>query len=368
MTLNRKKLAIITFPLSLVYGLAVGIRNRLFDGNILKSKWFDIPVISVGNITVGGTGKTPHIEYLVRLLHKDYRIATLSRGYKRKTRDFILATGNSSVDDIGDESRQLKQKFPDILVAVDRKRVNGIKKLKQKEKHLDAVLLDDAYQHRYVKPGMSILLVDYTKPVFSDYLLPFGNLRESKHETRRADIIIVTKFPEKINPLEKKIFIKDLNVLPYQFLYFTKYVYNNPEPVFKINENKNPDYKQIKNYKSSILLVTGIARPQPIVKFLGNYSDNIMEMKFPDHHKYTISDMKKIEERFARLSTKTKYIFTTEKDSARFREIKNTDMEICSFMYYIPVEVKFLDEGAKKFNKDIIAYVKHNRKVNKLYK
>lgn len=367
MTLNRKKLAIITFPLSLVYGLAVGLRNRLFDCNILKSAWFDIPVISVGNITVGGTGKTPHIEYLIRLLYKDYRIATLSRGYKRKTRDFILATKNSSVDEIGDEPRQLKQKFPDIIVAVDRKRVNGIKRLKQKEKHLNALLLDDAYQHRYVKPGLSILLVDYTQPVFSDYLLPFGNLRERIHETRRADIIIVTKFPEKINPLEKKILIKDLNVLPYQFLYFTTYEYKNPEPVFDINESKKPDYQQIKKSKSSILLVTGIARPQPLVKFLSNYSDNIVEMKFPDHHKYTSSDMKKIEERFAWLSSKTKYILTTEKDAARFREIKKPDMEICSFMYYVPVEVKFLDDGAKKFNDDIIAYVNHKRKVNKLY-
>ena len=219
MALNRKNLAIITFPLSMLYGMAVGIRNRLFDCRILKPVEFDVPVISVGNITVGGTGKTPHTEYLISLLRKDFRIAVLSRGYKRKSREFILATKKSMVYDIGDEPKQIKHKFPDIKVAVDRKRVNGISQLLKKDNNIDAILLDDAYQHRYVKPGLSILLIDYTQPIFRDFLLPFGNLRERKHETRRADIIIITKTPKKIKPIEKKIFIKDLNVLPYQFLY-----------------------------------------------------------------------------------------------------------------------------------------------------
>ncbi len=365
MALNRKNLAIITFPLSLVYGLLVGFRNKLFDLKILKSTEFDIPVISIGNITVGGTGKTPHIEYLINLLHKEFRIATLSRGYKRKTRDFILASKKSSTDDIGDEPKQLKQKFPDISVAVDSKRVAGINRLLEKEKHLDAILLDDAYQHRYVKPGLSILLIDHNRPLCADHLLPYGNLRENKNEIRRADIIIITKSPQEAKPVDKKIFIRELKVLAYQFLYFTTYRYKEPVPVSE-NSAKPPEYQQIKHDKSSILLVTGIARSASLVEFLRNYSDNITEIKFPDHHKYTSADLQKIKARFDKLPGKNKYIFTTEKDAVRFRELKMPDSEICSLMYLIPVEVKFLNEGEKKFNSDIIAYVREKKKINKL--
>ncbi len=199
-------------------------------------------------------------------------------------------------------------------------------------------------------------------------MLPYGNLRERKHESRRADIIVVTKTPEKLKPIEKKIFIKDLEALPYQFLYFTTYNYKNPEPVFEECTGRKPDFRQIKQDKASILLVTGIARPQPLVKFLSGYSNNIAEMKFPDHHDYTMQDIKRITASYNRLGGKTRYIFTTEKDACRFREIMRIDKEICSEMYYIPVEVKFLYEGAKKFNRDLIAYIKNIKKINKLNK
>ena len=279
MALNRRKTAFITFPLSLIYGLIVTIRNRLFDLKIIKSAEFDIPVISIGNITVGGTGKTPHIEYLIRLLANEFNIAVLSRGYKRKTRNYMLAAEESTSDDIGDEPKQLKQKFPDVHIAVDRKRVHGILNLLENIKDLKAILLDDAYQHRYVKPGLSILLIDYNQPLSSDYMLPFGNLREKRCETGRADIIIITKTPKDLKPIEKKILIKDLKILPYQFLYFTTYDYKNPEPVFD-NNIKRLDFHSIRKNKSSILLVTGIAQPGPLVKFLNSYLYTIDHMNF----------------------------------------------------------------------------------------
>jgi tetraacyldisaccharide 4'-kinase len=367
MTLNRRKIAFITFPLSLIYGAIVSLRNMLFNLKILRSTEFRIPVISVGNITVGGTGKTPHIEYLIRLLSGEFNIAVLSRGYKRKTRNFILADSGSTSNDIGDEPRQLKQKFPDIHIAVDRKRVHGILNLLKSVKNLKAILLDDAYQHRYVNPGLSILLVDYTRPIYSDYLLPFGNLRESKHEIRRADIVIITKTPKGLKPIEKKILMKELKILPYQFLYFTNYEYKNPEPVFK--DNKKPIiFNEIKNTRPLILLVTGIAQPESLLKFLKSFSKTIDTMKFPDHYSYTPEDLVKIKSRFGILKGKTKYIFTTEKDTVRFRELQISDDELRLSMYYVPIEVKFLYGGAKKFNNDIINYVKKNKRINKLYK
>ena len=211
---------ILFYPLSLIYGIVVWIRNVMFDINILKSKEFTIPVISVGNITVGGTGKTPHVEYLIRLLKDEFKIATLSRGYKRKSFGFVLANESSTVIEIGDEPRQIKQKFPEIAVAVDSNRVKGINKLLQSEKNLNAIILDDAFQHRYVSPGLSILLVDYNNPLKDDYLLPFGRLREQAGERQRADIIIVTKCPSKIKPIDQRLLEKDLKMFAYQKLFF----------------------------------------------------------------------------------------------------------------------------------------------------
>jgi tetraacyldisaccharide 4'-kinase len=367
MPVNRKKIAIITYPLSLLYGFIVLVRNILFDLKILKSTEFGIPVISVGNITVGGTGKTPHVEYLVRLLKDEFTIAVLSRGYRRKTRNFMLADPESSSNDIGDEPKQLKNKFPDVHVAADNKRVHGIMTLKKKVKKLTVVLLDDAYQHRYVNPGVSILLIDYTQPVYRDHLLPYGNLRECIYEIRRADIIIVTKSPKTLKPIEKKILIKELKILPYQFLYFTTYDYKNPEPVFAGISN-SLKYNDIKKSGPAILLVTGIARPQPLAVFLKNYSKSVHEMKYPDHHKWTSNDLNKINERFMAIKSKTKYIFTTEKDAVRLRELAIIPDELKTYMYAVPVEVQFLYGGAKKFNSDIIKYVRKNKKVNKLHK
>ena len=362
----RKSLAVILSPLSIIYGIIVSIRNKCFDLNILKSTEFDFPVISVGNLTTGGTGKTPHIEYLVKLLHDDHKIAVLSRGYKRKSKEFILATTDSSTSEIGDEPKQLKQKFHKLTVAVDRDRVNGIMKLKEKVKGLKAVLLDDAFQHRYVTPGLSIILVSYHKPVFKDYILPFGNLREGRRGIHRADIVIVTKTPASFKPIEKRLWIKNLKLYPYQFLYFTRYKYHDPQPVFK-GKMKKAELETLKKEKPAFLVVTGIANPIPLHNWLKKISKKITPLTFPDHHNFTKQDIHTINTKFDAIKNKSKFIITTEKDATRFRELNIKNETFRDNMYYVPVEVEFLYNDAKTFNKQIKDYVGKNKRINRLH-
>ena len=210
-------------PLSWLYGLGVGFRNHLFEIGILKSKSFDVPVISVGNITVGGSGKTPHVEYLIRLLQDKVKVAVLSRGYKRKSKGYVLANKQSTAREIGDEPYQIMKKFSDIYVAVDKNRCEGIERLTSDEntKNTDVILLDDAYQHRYVKPGINILLVDYHRLIIYDKLLPAGRLREPQSGKSRADIVIITKCPADLKPMEFRVLTKALDLFPYQKLFFT---------------------------------------------------------------------------------------------------------------------------------------------------
>lgn len=217
--LKNKLLQTLLMPVSWVYGLAIWVRNNLFDMGILRTQTFKMPIISIGNITVGGTGKTPHTEYLIQLLKPNHKVAVLSRGYKRLTSGFVEAAENSEATEIGDEPRQIKQKFPDVHVVVDANRVHGIQLLMDLYPDLDAILLDDAFQHRYVQAGLSILLVDYNRPIDEDFLLPAGNLRESEYARFRAHIIIVTKCPKVIKPIEQRIVQKKLNIRPYQSLF-----------------------------------------------------------------------------------------------------------------------------------------------------
>ncbi len=251
------------FPFTILYGTVIYIRNLLFNIGVLPSREFNFPVISVGNISVGGTGKTPHTEYLIELLNKDFNVATLSRGYKRKTRRFIMANITSTTEEIGDEPRQIKQKFPHVTVAVERDRVKGIKKLIKEKNDIDVILLDDAYQHRYVKPGINILLIDYNHMIKEDYLLPMGRLREPAYESHRANLIIITKCPEKIKPVEKRIIIKEVNPYPYQRLYFTSLKYGELKAVFP-NPAGYQSKAGLKEAKPQVLMVSGIANPRPL--------------------------------------------------------------------------------------------------------
>lgn len=364
---GRNNYTLLLYPLSLIYGVIVWIRNFLFDYKLLNSTEFPIPVISVGNITIGGTGKTPHVEYLVKLLKEDFRVATLSRGYKRKTRKFILAGEDSGVREIGDEPVQIRKKFPGIHVAVDRRRVNGVRELMARIPDLDVILLDDAYQHRSIKPGLSILLIDYNRPMSEDRLLPAGRLREQAYERRRANIILITKCPDRLKPIDRRLIVKDLRLYPFQHLFFTKLVYGEPHPVFE--DIPYPvKIADVTAAKPHILMVTGIAGPRLYKKHLRGISTHITELIYPDHHEYSEKDIKTITEAFKGMDGEEKLIFTTEKDATRLRKFTNIEAPIMKRIFYVPVGIEVLNEDGENFNNQIRSYVRDNKRDSILYK
>ena len=358
-------LKILLYPVSWIYGVVVYIRNNLYDYKIFKSTEFEIPVISIGNITVGGTGKTPHTEYLVELLKKHVNVATLSRGYKRKTKGFRLVETTSHASEVGDEPLQIKQKFPMATVAVDENRVHGINELLKDADHSpDAILLDDAFQHRRVSPGINILLIDYNRPIDKDQLLPVGRLRERKYQRRRANVIIYTKCPDEITPITRRIIMKDVNLRPYQSLYFTTMVYGNPLPVFPESAVDLIGWQK----KQRVILLSGIATPKPLQQYLASRFAVIDEMIFEDHHHFTPKDIKNIEETFVKYQDRDPVIITTEKDAMRLRDETGLPDFIQTQFYYIPLKIKFLDHEGKSFDKTIVGYVKDNRSNRELHK
>jgi tetraacyldisaccharide 4'-kinase len=345
-------------PLSVIYRLIVSFRNFLFDRKILDSVSFHLPVISIGNITVGGTGKTPHVEMLAEHLMKDYRIAVLSRGYKRKSRGFVLADRYSRVDDIGDEPLQIKKKFPGIQVAVDNKRVEGVKQLMMLKKNPDVILLDDAFQHRHILPGLSILLVDYTRPVFRDTMLPAGNLREPWKNLKRAHIIIVTKCPENLFLGEMLRVERELNLSPGQEIYFTAYEYGKPKPVFDLKKSRDDlSFKDIRKSRAGVLLVSAIANPLPVKMFLEKNACVSDSLIYPDHHSFSNHDLAVISKHFRALPGNENYILVTEKDAVKLQELK-MDLQLKRRMYYIPVEVRFIGKNGKLFFRHVDRYIR----------
>lgn len=309
----------------------------MFNTGMLKSKEFGIPVICIGNISVGGTGKTPHTEMVIAELKKEFRVGCLSRGYKRRTSGFILADSQSTADEIGDEPYQIKSKFPDILMASDANRVRGIEKLLRQKPCPEVIVLDDAFQHRYVKAGKNIVLIDYNHPVYRDYLLPMGRLRETKSALRRADYIIVTKCPDSLTPLERRIIFKHLRIKPYQQLFFTCMEYG------KITALEADITEPVLNKQTSLLCVTGIAHPEPYLNHLNQYTEHITELRYPDHHRFTGKDLRDIESAFHQICNPEKYIFTTEKDAARLKNCPLPE-EIKKRIYYIPIQPIFLNK------------------------
>jgi tetraacyldisaccharide 4'-kinase len=345
-------------PFSFFYWIGVSVRNRLFDLSILRSTSFAIPVISVGNITVGGTGKTPHVEMLVRMFKSDYRIAVLSRGYKRKSTGFMMASRHSLVSDIGDEPMQIKNKFPEISVAVDSDRVHGVNKLLKSKHRPELVILDDAFQHRHIRPGFSIVLVDYNRPVFNDILLPAGNLREPWKNISRSQMVIVTKCPENLFPGEMTWFAQKLGLADEQELFFTTYSYGTPEAVFPVKKGKDvPTFKQLRKSHAGILVVSGIANPQPVLQFLQKIVKVHEKMFFADHHEFTNFDVQNISGRFHLIPAHEKYIIVTEKDAVKLREL-DMDEQLRKVFLFVPIEVQFLSRGDKSFHRQINKYVK----------
>lgn len=352
-------------PLSWLYGLGVRLRNWMFNIGLKKSRSFDIPVISVGNIIVGGSGKTPHVEYLINLLHEKFRVAVLSRGYKRKSHGYLLAGKDTIMPEIGDEPFQMKSKYSDIYVAVDKDRCHGIDRLTTDDatKDVDAILLDDAYQHRYVKPGINILLIDYHRLIIYDKLLPAGRMREPKEGTSRADIVIITKCPKDLKPMEFRVLKRALNLYPYQDLYFTTLRYNALKALFsdeRLSLNALP-----KNV--NIMLLTGIASPEQMMVDLQTVSKRITPLTFGDHHLFTAEDVEQINSTFAAMH-KPKVIITTEKDATRLENLDGLSEETKSNIYALPIRIQFMLGGEEEFNNKIISYVRKNSRNSILVK
>ena len=351
-------------PLSWFYGLGVRFRNTLFETGFLKSRSFSIPVISVGNITVGGTGKTPHVEYLIRLLQDHSRVAVLSRGYKRKSHGFQIANESSTARTIGDEPFQMKQKFPKVIVAVDKNRVHGIEALNQKYQDIDVILLDDAFQHRYVKPGINILLVDYHRLIIYDTLLPAGRLREPLTGKNRADMVIITKCPKDLKPMEYRVITKAMDLYPYQQIFFTTLEYGELTPLFK-KEAPTVNLDKLKDHNA--LLLTGIASPRQMKEDLTPVVSKLSMLSFPDHHAFSQKDIEQISSEFAKLPS-PKCIITTEKDAARIIGLEGLSNEIKENIYILPVRIKFMLNQEEKFNENIIGYVRKNSRNSILVK
>lgn len=353
---------ILISPFALIFRIISVVRNKMFDLRILSEKQFSMPVIGIGNITVGGTGKTPHIEYLINLLNNKYKLAVLSRGYKRNTHGFMESDYSSTSLSIGDEPMQMRKKFEkDLIIAVSEDRVKGIKKLREKHPELEVILLDDSYQHRYVKPGMNILLVDYNRPIFSDHFLPLGELRESGYNYDRANIVIITKCPDDIKPIDRRIFLKDLKLYPYQKAYFTSFEYGN---LVSLERSTEIEIENIADY--SVVLVTGIARPENLIKHLDSKVKEVVHFKFKDHYKFKDADIEEIKTKFDSIKSKNKIIITTEKDAVRLMDINNYKSHI-EHTYQIPIKVKFLEEDQENFNHQIINYVKEDKRNSSIH-
>jgi tetraacyldisaccharide 4'-kinase len=350
-------------PLSYLYGIAVSIRNWLFDKKILRSHQYNVPIICVGNLAVGGTGKTPHTEYLIRLLHKDFNVAVLSRGYKRSTKGYLLATADSTAEEIGDEPFQMMAKFRDIRVAVDSNRSHGIDNLLAlKDPPVDVILLDDAYQHRYVQANINILLTSCNRLFCSDALLPAGRLREPQEGKERANIVIVTKCPDDIKPIDFNVITKNLGLLPYQHLFFSNFVYGNLYKLFNKDNEVKPFPLSSIDEETEVLLLTGVAHPDGLVNRLRDYVEVVRPMRFADHHHFTADDLVQIHNRFIKMNEQKRMIITTEKDAARLRFLPNISDVVKDNLYVLPVRIDFLQEKKETFNQLIADYVRKNQR------
>ena len=337
-------------PLSWLYSLVTRGRNQLFDWGVLEERQFDVPVITVGNLTVGGTGKTPHVEHLVRLLRGETHVAVLSRGYRRQTKGFVLADAGSTAATIGDEPLQMHRKFGDITVAVDADRRHGIALLLQQEPKPGVILLDDAYQHRYVKAGLNILLTDYQRLFSRDLVLPAGRLREPRSGKRRADIVVVTKCPPTMSEAERQAIASELALETRQHLYFSCIDYAPLEPLAG-----GPALPLEALNQHHVLLLSGIANPTPLENTLKAHASEVRTMQFADHHTFTASDMERVADAFGTLA-EPRLLVTTEKDAARLEGTGLLPHSLREHGYTIPICIRFLFGQGETFNEEIKNY------------
>lgn len=343
-----KSFRYLLFPFALIYGAFVWLRNWLFDKNILKSASFNFPIICIGNLATGGTGKTPMTEYLVETLKPRYKTATLSRGYKRKTKGFAIANDKTTAIDIGDEPMQFHQKFPDITVAVGEERLVAIPQILHQRPDTQVIILDDAFQHRAVKAGLNILLSDYKNLYTRDLMLPAGDLRDVRSGAKRADIIIVTKCPTALTTSEKDELIKEIDPRPGQKVFFTEMVYSQPYHLFTKTAG-NIDAT------SDILLLCGIANPKPLKDLLATYVHSYDMIRYADHHIFTSDDLKEIKRQFEKIQSSNKLVLTTEKDAVRLEKFSN---ELSEYpIYVLPVRHRFLFNESEVFNQLIFDFI-----------
>ena len=353
--------AIVLWPLSRIYGAGVALRNMLFDKNIFSQQSFDIPVVVVGNIAVGGTGKTPHTEYIVDHLKNEYKIGILSRGYRRRTKGFILASPDSHPDDIGDEPYQLYRRYGgSVTVAVCEDRVKGIDEMRRLVPDLGMIVLDDAFQHRYVKPTVALVLTEYSRPPFGDNLLPYGRLREPMRALNRADVVVVTKCPASAQPIDFRMMREHMELFPYQKLVFSRYAYRPLRPVFADAAAAVPD---LSTYSRADIIVslTGVANPRPFLRHLRSRGTKVKVLRFADHHRFTERDMAQLKRKFAPLmSNPRSVIITTEKDAVRLASCPYFPTELRNRIFYLPIEVEVLPQSDTQLPQFIRSAIRAN--------
>ena len=342
---------ILLFPLAVVYWFIIFIRNKLYDKKILESASFGLPLICVGNLSVGGTGKSPMVELLVRNLKDEFKVATLSRGYKRKTRGYALANESSSALEIGDEPMQFKLKFPNVPVAVGEERLDAIPQLLHDRPDTQCIILDDAFQHRAIEAGLNILLTDHNNLFTRDFYLPTPDLRDLKSSYKRAQVIVVTKCDPAVIADEKDNIIDEIRPLPCQHIFFTANKYGE---LYHITSSEK---KKRLLPQTEVLLVTGIANPQPLKDLLVEYTETFYMLHYPDHHIFTIDDWKDIKTRFDKIEASEKIILTTEKDAVRLAKFGNQLKDVP--LYVIPLEHHFLFNEAEKFLSLVKGFIKN---------
>jgi tetraacyldisaccharide 4'-kinase len=335
-----KSFRYLLIPFSFVYGIIIRLRNWLFDKGYLKSAAFNFPIVCVGNLAIGGTGKTPMVEYLIRVLRNEYTIATLSRGYKRKTRGYGIANVETTALEIGDEPMQFHLKFPEVTVAVGEERLVAIPQLLHDRPGTRIIILDDAFQHRTVRAGLNLLLTDHKNLYTRDLLIPAGDLRDSRQSAGRAEIIIVTKCPHNLTIEERDLVLAELNPTSRQSVFFTEILYTPPYHLFtKKNFSFIPGIE--------LLLVCGIADPKAFQEFLTPYVQSYDMLRFPDHHIFSIDDLEEIKKQFEKMPSVNKIILTTEKDGVRLQKFEN---ELRDFpIYVVPIEHSFMFNDADRF-------------------
>ena len=343
-----KTVRILLLPLSLVYAVIIFCRNWLFDKNILRTSSFNLPVICIGNLSVGGTGKSPMVEFLVNKLQHRFRLAVLSRGYKRKTRGYALVTPQSTALEVGDEPMQFFNKFPAITVAVGEERVVAIPQLLHDKPDTRVILLDDAFQHRWVKAGFNILLTDYNNLFTRDWFLPTGDLRDQPKSAKRANIIVVTKCPPDLSLSEKSQLAREISPAASQNIFFSSISYGTPYQLVT-RESWQP------GRETEVLLVTGIANPGPLKKYLEEKFNGYDELAYSDHHIFTIDDLNYILKKFNQIQAASKILLTTEKDAVRLQKFSQ---ELTDVPFYVmPIQPVILFHEENQFTQFITTFI-----------